>query len=244
MVVGVAGGPFDSLIRSLLCMNCSKFGICYTDGLNPEEIALVEQQVKHLKVFKKGAYIIRCGAHFINIYAIHCGAVKTLMVDANGKEHVTNFFLSGDMIGFGAILDKKYHYSAVALVDTEICEINFDRLFQLAVKIPALQRHLFNLMSLKLNYNNNIYFDSDAPQRMASFLLSISNRVKRYGGSALEFLLNMSRRDIASYLGLAAETISRLFAELKQKNIVIADRRKVKIVDLPALQKLAGVCSI
>lgn len=226
------------------CLHCAKLGICYTTGLTKEEIALVEQEVKHLKVLKKGEYLIRLGAPFVNIYAVHCGALKTFMIDAKGKEHVVGFFLSGDMLGFGAIMDKTYHYSAVALEETHICEINFDRLFQLAVKIPALQRHLFNLMSLKLNHNNNIYFDSDAPQKIASFLVSISNRKKKYGCSAVEFSLNMARRDIASYLGLAAETVSRLFADLKENNIITVARRKVKILDLPALEKMAGICTV
>ncbi|MBX9705487.1 MAG: helix-turn-helix domain-containing protein [Gammaproteobacteria bacterium] len=226
------------------CLHCAKFGICYTSGLNKEEIALVEQEVKHLKTLKKGEYLIRHGAPFVNIYAVHCGALKTFTVDNKGKEHIANFFLSGDLLGFGAIIDKKYHYSAVALEETCVCEINFDKLFQLAVKIPALQRHLFNLMSLKLNQSNNIYFDSDAAQRMASFLLSVSNRKKRYGFSATEFSLSMPRQDIASYLGLAAETVSRLFAELKENNIAIANRRKVEILDLLALQKIAGVCTV
>ncbi len=206
--------------------------------LSADDDANIDGLVKTHRVLHKGDYLFKAGDRFKNIYAIRSGSFKSFIIDADGGERINGFYLLGELLGFAAIAEQNYHYSSIALETASVCEIPFDDLFELATNLPNLQRQILNLMSQRLAPNQPRLLSSSAEQRFATFLLTISSRMKRCGLSAKTFKLSMSRQDIANYLGLAAETVSRLFSRLQQDGIITIERHQLCLTNIEALTAL------
>jgi CRP/FNR family transcriptional regulator len=130
----------------------------------------------------------------------------------------------------------------VALETASICEIPFHSVEELSVKIPSLQRHIFQLMSREITQDQQIITllsKSTAEQRIATLLLSISTRNSRRHLSATSFSLPMSRTDIGNFLGLTIETVSRVFTRLQKQGILEVNRKDIVINDLDELRSIA-----
>jgi CRP/FNR family transcriptional regulator len=191
----------------------------------------------------RGEYLFQAGTPFRAIYAIRSGSVKTFTATEDGQEQVTGFHLPGEIVGLDAISSETHNCSARALETTSVCEIPYGRLEELSAEISSLQRQLLRVMSKEILQDEHMMMllgRKAADQRLAALLLSISNRFKQRGFSASEFNLSMSRNDIGNYLGLAVETVSRLFTRFQEEGILEANRKHVRILDLKRLTELAG----
>ena len=144
--------------------------------------------------------------------------------------------LPGELLGLDAIYPRTNCCSASALAETSVCVLPFSQLAELAQKVPGLQATILRLMSKDLSVSANLATDHTAEERLAGFLLSIAQRT----GAGTELRLVMPRRDIASYLRLATETVSRLLARFQQENLLEVHRKQVRIIDLDALRELGG----
>jgi len=129
--------------------------------------------------------------------------------------------------------------NVIALDTSAVCGLTFDTVSSMARHMPELQAELFRIMSQRINELETIAGDLSADERIAMFLISLSERFSRRGYSDKEFILAMSRRDIASYLRLATETVSRVLARLQKANIVQVDRKQVRILDMEKLKETA-----
>lgn len=231
--------PINPKAFQLACANCSLAELCIPVGLTDQEVQKLDSIISKRKTLQRGDYLFHDGQHFEQIYAVRSGSFKASNVNNAGDERICGFYFPGELLGFHAIHKKHYLNNAIALETSSVCAISFDQLFELGTQIPTLQRHLFDIASQKLSIDNLIDLNSAAEERLARFLLSISSRYQRRGLSPAEFRLSMSRQDIAHYLGLATETISRLFSDLQQQNILSIDRRQVQLMDLRKLQLIA-----
>ena len=104
---------------------------------------------------------------------------------------------------------------------------------------------MMNVVGREITYDQHMLMllgKRTAEERLASFLLSLSMRYHARGLSATEFNLPMSRQDIGNYLGLAIETVSRLFAQFQEKQILAVNRRQVQIMDLDAIRTMVEPC--
>jgi CRP/FNR family transcriptional regulator len=128
----------------------------------------------------------------------------------------------------------------VALDTSAVCGLTFESMSAMARQMPELQAELFRLMSQRISELEVSAGDLSADERIARFLVSLSGRFARRGYSETEFMLAMSRRDIASYLRLATETVSRVFARFQKSGVLRVDRKEVRIRNMPALRELAG----
>ncbi len=184
-------------------------------------------------------YLYRSGDKFRSLFAIQSGSFKTQILHEDGQEQVTGFQMEGEIIGLDAISSDIHACEAVAMENSVVCELPFNQLEALSREVPALQRHLHKIMSREIVRDQGIMLllgSMRAEQRLAAFLLNLSQRYAARGFSGSQFQLRMSRQEIGSYLGLKLETISRAFSHFQENGLIIVKVRAIEIIDLPGLK--------
>ena len=221
------------------CSTCAFSAACLDQGFDKSRLRELHVLVEHVGPFAEGEHIFREGDPFEAIAAVRMGTVKTYVNDSEGREQVLGFFLPGEVIGLNAISQSRYPCNAVALDSTLLCRFSFPSIAALASRVPGLQQHLFRLLSEDIGKAALLGGNFTADERMAAFLVSMSRRHAARGFSATRFRLSMTRTDIANYLRLASESVSRGFSRLQDAGLVRIDRREIEIADQPRLAALA-----
>ena len=222
------------------CSTCAFSQACLDQGMDKSSLADLHVLVEHIGPFSAGDHIFREGDHFDAIAAVRAGTVKTYVVDRDGHEHVLGFHLPGEIIGLDAIDGDHYPCNAIALDTVMLCRFSFPKMAVLATRLPGLQRQLFRLLSRDIGRAALLAGDWSADQRMAAFLLGMSRRLAARGFSATRFQLTMPRTDIANYLRLAPETVSRVLRRFQTEHLVRVEGRSLEITDPQALHALAA----
>ena len=229
------------------CGSCSVRKLCLPVGLGDEDIERLEQVTRKKKILKAGDTLFRAGDPFSNLYAIRSGSFKSAVIGADGDTQVTHFALPGELLGLDAYSGGSHPGYAEALEDSSVCVLPFTQLENLAQQVPALQKQIYNIFSEELKQDSDVLLllgKRSAEGRLAALLINISSRYARRGYSASEFKLSMQRIDIANYLGLTAETVSRLISRFQKQGLIRVQGRSITILDLIALSELAGThCS-
>lgn len=222
------------------CTTCAFSQACLSEGMDKTALRDLHVLVEHVGPFHAGEHIFREGDPFEAIAAVRAGTVKTYVVDRDGREHVLGFHLPGEVIGLNAIDGDHYPCNAVALDTVMLCRFSFPRIAVLAARIPGIQKQLFRLLSRDIGRAALLAGDWSADQRMAAFLIGLSRRLSERGFSASRFQLTMARTDIANYLRLAPETVSRVLRRFDDDGLLHVDRREVELLDRDALLALAA----
>jgi CRP/FNR family transcriptional regulator len=226
------------------CSQCSLSQLCLPRGLNHEEFETLTAIVKRERPVEKGESLFELGQPFKSLYAIRTGSVKVFLPTNDGDEQIVGFHMPGELLGFDGMGHDNHSCSAVALESSSICELPYARLHELAQELPSLSDHFMTLMSNEIADEHAMMLmlaKKSAEARMATFLLSLSARFNKRGFSPKQFNLTMSRHDIANYLGLAVETVSRIMTHMQDEGLINVDRRFVSIEDMSGLRALAGI---
>ena len=221
------------------CSTCAFSQACLSEGMDKAALMDLHVLVEHIGPFHAGEHLFREGDPFEAIAAVRAGTVKTYVIDREGREHVLGFHLPGEVIGLNAIDGDHYPCNAVALDTVMLCRFSFPKIAVLAARLPGLQRQLFRLLSRDIGRAALLAGDWSADQRMAAFLLGLSRRLAARGFSSTRFALTMARTDIANYLRLAPETVSRVLRRFQEEQWLRVERREVEILDIEPLQTLA-----
>lgn len=221
------------------CSTCAFSDACLSQGYDKSSLADLHVLVEHIGPFHEGDHLFREGDEFNAIAAVRAGTVKTYVLDANGHEHVLGFHLPGEIIGLNAIHQSRYPCNAVALDTVMLCRFSFPKMALLATRMPGLQAQLFRLLSQDIGKAALMSGDFTADERMAAFLWSVSRRFASRGFSATRLQLTMTRTDIANYLRLAPETVSRVLRRFQTDGLIAVDRRELEIRDPDRLHALA-----
>jgi CRP/FNR family transcriptional regulator, anaerobic regulatory protein len=222
------------------CSTCAFSSACLEQGYDKSRLGELHVLVEHVGPFAEGKHIFREGDRFEAIAAVRAGTVKTFVNDAEGREQVLGFFLPGEVIGLNAISSERYPCNAVALDSVMLCKFSFPDIAKLATRMPGLQQQLFRLLSQDIGKAALLAGNYAADERMAAFLVSLSRRYAARGFSPRRFRLTMTRTDMANYLRLASESVSRGFRRLQDDGLVKVDRREIELTDLAKLEALAG----
>jgi CRP/FNR family transcriptional regulator len=228
------------------CENCSLSRLCLPMGLEEKDVTRLDQIVSRSKPHHRNDYLFREGDIFRGIYAVKTGSIKTYVSREDGSDQVLGFHLPGEIIGLDAIETGLHGCTAKVLETSAVCLIPYEKLEKLSVEIPSLQHQMFRLMSREISNESNMLIllgKRNADERLATFLLSLSQRYKQRGFSATEFNLSMSRNEIGNYLGLAVETVSRLFTRFQDEGILKVERKHIELIDLDALQNICDTAS-
>lgn len=229
---------------NIACQDCSLYQLCLPTGIDGPELKQLDDIIQRRPPLKRGEHLFRIGSRFQAIYAVRSGSIKSYVPTEDGGEQVTGFYLPGEILGLDAINTGRHPCAAKALETTSLCEIPYEKLGELSNRIPGLQKQLLKVMSKELLHDQSLLMllgKKNAEQRLAAMLVSMSNRYKQRGFSPTEFNLSMSRNDIGNYLGLAVETVSRLFTRFQDDGLLEVSRRSIMIKDQEGLRCVAGL---
>ena len=222
------------------CSSCHLKDLCLPCGLTGSDVERLDGLRFARRRIKEGQALYHEGDRFQCMYAVRSGTFKSTLNLKDGREQVTGFQMAGELLGFDGLASGKHASSAVALEDAEICAIPYAHLSELAATSVDLQHVISRLMSREIVREHSLMMllgSMNAEERLAAFLLNISQRMKARGYSASEFHLRMSRAEIGSYLGMKLETVSRTFSAFAQQRLLEVDKKHVRITDLAGLQR-------
>ena len=225
------------------CAACSMHQLCLPMGLGESEINRLDEIIGRRRKIPKDGLLYRIDDTFTNLYAIRLGHFKTFQLTPNGEQQITGFQMAGELLGMDAISTDKHHCDAVALEDSEVCEIPFARLEELFGSIPTLLHHFHRMMSQEITREQNVMLllgNMRAEQRFAAFLVNLSARYAARGYSSTNFHLRMSREEIGNYLGLTIESISRLLSRFKKQSLLRVSNREIEILEPVSLKAIAA----
>ncbi|NLC08812.1 MAG: fumarate/nitrate reduction transcriptional regulator Fnr [Gammaproteobacteria bacterium] len=225
------------------CKDCSLAMLCLPLSMDLNDLNALDEIVKRSRPLKKGEFLFRQGDTFNSVYAVRSGSLKTFSITDCGEEQITGFHLPSEFVGLSGMDTDNYPVSAIALETTSICEIPFDRLDDLSASLPQLRRQLMRIMSREIRDDQQMMLllsKKTADERIATFLVNLSARFRSRGYSPYQFRLAMSRNEMGNYLGLAVETVSRVFTRFQQSSLLSAEGKEIHILNLIELCALAG----
>ena len=185
--------------------------------------------------------LFHAGDPFNAIYAVRSGFFKSSIVDDGGREQVTGFHMGGELLGMEGIGAGRYNGTATALEDSEVCVMPYALIEDMAHEIRPLQRHLQAVMAREIVREQGVMMllgSMRAEERLAVFLLNLSQRFTARGFSKSDFVLRMTREEIGSYLGLKLETVSRLFSQFQKDGLIEVNQKHVRILDIEGLDRV------
>lgn len=219
---------------------------CLPCGLGPEGLERLTGVSPRPLPVGHGDHVFRPGDPLRALYVVKSGSVKVYKPMADGDEQIVGFHFPGELIGLDGLASNSHTCAAAALETTAMCEFPVIQLHEMCHNYP-LVRHEFNrLLGNHLTHLRNMLLlvgRKSAEGRLAGFLLDLSGRLKARGYSPCQFYLSMSRLDIANYLGLAVETVSRVFSRFQDEGLLSVQLRHVAIQDLDRLRRLVNTGS-
>lgn len=223
------------------CSQCNLRELCLPVGLTEQEFSKLDSLVGGRRKIKRGQSLYRAGDTFEAIFAVRTGFFKTDVLLEDGREQVTGFQMAGEIMGLDGISGDAHTCNAVALEDSEVCSIPYAMLEQLQSEIRALQHHFHKVMSREIVRDQGVMMllgTMRAEERLAAFLLNMSQRLTARGYSATEFHLRMTREEIGSYLGMKLETVSRAFSAFQADGLISVQQKHICIVNPDGLKQV------
>ncbi len=197
--------------------------------------------VRDKRLLERGDHLYRQGEIFHSLYVVRSGSLKTVVESHEGDAQILGFHLPGELIGVDALADDHHLCGAEALERTSICELPYIQLQKVMAEVPLLQHQLMRAISRDVAAEQRHLVMMGRPQaqeRLAIFLRNLSERYGRLSRDAKTLTLTMSRYDIANYLGLAVETISRLFTRMEAAGVLAVNRKTVSILKADILMAM------
>ena len=217
------------------CEHCDSQNYCVRSGLDHDQMEALKHIVRTRGPFKRGEAIFRIENTFKALFSIQSGAVKVESISQDGSRDVSGFYFAGELTGIESIGGTKYNNDAIALETTWVCELPFHQLETLCGEIPALQRHILVLLGEKIRRTNSIVVQGrnmNAEKRIMHFFNNLCRREAfRNNNSSNKVHLPMTKGDIASYLGLRPESLSRALSKLKREGVIRNSSKQVELLD-------------
>lgn len=231
----------ESNPAAVACQDCGLYQLCLPMGLDSADTLLLDHYVKRKRMLKRGQILYRAGDPFTCVYAIRSGSVKTYISTDDGRLQITGFHIPGELLGLNAMDGKRYNCEAMALETTSVCEISLECFEEMARQIPSIHYQMLKIMSKEIKHNQELMLllgKKNAEERLATYLLALSRRFAMRNYSATQFNLSMSRGDIGDYLGIAEETVCRIFSRFQEDGLITTERRLIILNDI---NRLSGV---
>lgn len=228
--------------KTVACENCSLSKLCLPRNLTNPEIDILENAIEKTTKLKKKEHLFKSGDKMTNIYAIKSGAIKTSIANTHGNEQILGFHLPGDLVGFDGFSASTHSIDAEALDDTMVCALPVKELDRLCDLLPVIREEILHQVGDTLQSSNRMILtlgQMQTDERLANFLLTLSEHHAKRNFSRHEFQLSMSRRDIANYLGMAVETLSRLFSKFQDNAWISANHKTIILKDVAKLNDIA-----
>jgi len=225
------------------CSNCNLRELCLPVGIAEEQMERLDAIVAKRRSLARGEMLFRTGEPFTSLYAVRTGFFKTCLSSEDGRDQVTGFQMAGELLGLDGIGTDHHTCDAVALEDSHVCVIPYSQLEELSREISDLQRHFHKIMSREIVREHGVMLllgSMRAEERLAAFLLNLTQRLGARGFSASSLVLRMTREEIGSYLGLKLETVSRAFSKFQEDGVLEVKQRQIQVLNPQALQNLVN----
>ena len=226
------------------CSSCNLRELCMpVSTMSSEELRRLDELVALRRRTLKGETLFSASDRFEALYAIRTGTFKTRVTTSDGRDQVTGFMMAGELLGLDGIGSGQHACDAVALEDSDVCVIPYARLEELSREFPLLAQHFHKIMSREIVRDHGVMLllgSMRAEERLAAFLLNLTQRLKTRGYSSRELVLRMTREEIGSYLGLKLETISRTFSRFAEEGLIEVNQRQIKILEPEVLREKVG----
>lgn len=224
------------------CADCGLHELCLPAGVDAAGLARFDRLTRRQqRSLLRGETLFRQGQPFQSLYVLRSGAVRTAVVDADGVHQVIGFGLPGEVVGIDGMLDDHHRTEAVALESSTLCEVPFEHMEEVLGEVPALQRGLMRVLGREVAAEQEHAVAMGRQQAVARVALFLRGMAERHGrlSRQSDFLkLPMPRADIANYLGLAVETVSRALGRMEDEGILAVSGRSVRILRPDALAAL------
>jgi len=235
---GVRMDPFK-----VACSGCNLRELCLPVGMSNEQLERLDGMVATRRQVGRGDRLFHTGDEFHSLYAVRTGFFKTCISSEDGRDQVTGFQMAGELLGLDGIGTERHTCDAVALEDSQVCVIPFQQLEDLTREFSDLQRQFHKIMSREIVRDHGVMLllgSMRAEERLAAFLLNLTQRLRARGFSASSLILRMTREEIGSYLGLKLETVSRTFSKFQDEGFLEVKQRQIRVLNQPALQNLVN----
>jgi CRP/FNR family transcriptional regulator len=225
------------------CSSCNLRELCLPVGMSNDQLEQLDRMVAKRRTVGRGDPLFRAGDEFDSLYAVRTGFFKTCVSSEDGRDQVTGFQMAGELLGLDGIGTDRHTCDAVALEDSQVCVIPYHQLEDLSREFTDLQRQFHKIMSREIVRDHGVMLllgSMRAEERLAAFMLNLTQRLQTRGFSPSSLILRMTREEIGSYLGLKLETVSRTFSKFQDEGILEVKQRQIRVLDQSALQSLVN----
>ncbi|GAC14769.1 fumarate/nitrate reduction transcriptional regulator Fnr [Aliiglaciecola lipolytica] len=232
--------PNDFSIR---CQNCSFNHLCIPVALNQTEMQSLDEIIERKRPLHKNDQLTIPGQKFTSLFAVRTGSFKSYITSPDGEQQITGFHFPGDVVGFDGLYSEKYQSYTQAMETSMVCELPYDKLDTMSAQLPTLRKEMLKIMSTEINQDHSLMMllnKRTAEERLAHFLINLSDRFKSRGFSPAEFNLTMTRNEIGNHLGLTVETVSRLLTRFQKEQIIKVDGKNIQIQSIEILREKLG----
>ena len=225
------------------CSSCNLRELCLPVGVSNAQMERLDEIVASRRAVARGEALFRSGEAFSSLFAVRTGFFKTCVSSEDGRDQVTGFQMAGELLGLDGIGTDRHTCDAVALEDSQVCIIPYHQLEDLSRELPDLQRHFHKIMSREIVRDHGVMLllgSMRAEERLAAFLLNLTQRLRTRGFSGSSLILRMTREEIGSYLGLKLETVSRAFSHFQEAGLLTVKQRHIEVLNADGLQNLVN----
>ena len=236
------GSTLDSLAKR--CAHCSLRNLCLPAGIDRSELETLELRVRKTPPIDEGQFLFHAGETSRSLYVVRFGSFKSIRMLSSGEEQIVGVHLPGEVFGLDGLTTRQHKLDAVTLEKSGACAIGFEQLDSVLSDLPSLNRQLMKMMSREVadQHGHQVLMGRKAAQeRLALFLLRYSERLEQRGFVGQNFSLSLSRQELANYLGMQIETVSRTIGKLKDSGLIEVDRRLISILDFDGLRQAGGL---
>jgi CRP/FNR family transcriptional regulator len=235
--------PIQAAALKVACSSCNLRELCLPVGLSGVELERLDTLVVTRKSVPRGQALFRSGDSFQSLFAVRTGFFKTMVSAEDGRDQVTGFQMAGELIGLDGISHDRHACDAIALEDSQVCVIPYAELENLSREFTELQHQFHKIMSREIVRDHGVMLllgSMRAEERLAAFLLNLTQRLKARGFSATSLVLRMTREEIGSYLGLKLETVSRAFSKFQDDGLLEVRQRQIRVLDDAGLRQIVN----
>ncbi len=227
------------------CDKCSMQAVCEPVSKAVQALDLTNNYLSKRMPLKAGEVLFSENEALTSFYAVSSGSFVLTEIKDNNESKIVGFRFPGELIGEDAIYPEKYGYNAVAATASSVCKVVSDKLMSCSKLVPDLQLNIIKLLS-KQNYTRQSEFRAAVAKKsaenvLASFLVNVAQRNTQHEKSATVLNLAVSRDNIANFLGLRRETLSRLLTKLQNDQLIKVEGKTIYLLDLKNLEKLADI---
>lgn len=224
---------------SIHCQNCSLNHLCIPVSLNKAEMQNLDEIIERKRPLHKNDQLTVPGQAFTSLFAVRSGSFKSYITASDGEQQITGFHFPGDILGFDGLNSEHYQSFTQALETAMVCELPYEKLDEMSVQLPSLRREMLKIMSTEIKQDHDLMMllnRRTAEERLAHFLINLSDRFSARGQSAAQFFLTMTRNEIGNHLGLTVETVSRLLTRFQKDQLIAVDGKLITLLNADLLR--------